>query len=171
MKSLIVKPKIVKSAVVDIFHSLVTKGLVEDVLNIHLMFTLWIDPYDLFVLRFDDIQDNNNFKWWNYTTSSFHYCKLTEILNTELKFLRTFIARKYGPLIKLTRVSLDRTKISGNFIAQIIPTGIYYRFSRGFLGNFKDFIYTPKDIVDCSKYVYSKFVKDSSRRKLYGIGT
>ena len=170
-KSLMVKPKIDKSVVLDIFHSLVTKGLVEDALNIHLMFTLWIDPYDLFVLRFDDIQDNNNFKWWNYRTSSFQHCKLTEILNTELKFLRTFIARKYGPLRKLTRVSLDRTKISGNFIVQITPTAIYNRFSRGFSGNFKDFKYTPKDFVDCSKYVYSNFMKDSSRRKLYGIGT
>ena len=39
-KSLMVKPKIVKSAVLDIFHSLVTKGLVEDALNIHLVLTL-----------------------------------------------------------------------------------------------------------------------------------
>ena len=163
----LVKPKMTKSAVFNLYTSLASMGLIEDAINIHLMFTLWIDPYDLYTLRFDDIEEDNCFQWWDYRVSRFKSWELKNSLKNELKYLKIFLEKKNGVLRKLIRVSLDGIKISGTFILQVTPTAIFNRFNRKFSGKLENCEFTPKDIVESSQWIYSDFKEDSSQRKLY----
>ena len=56
-------------AVFNVYTFLITNGLIEDACILHIMFTLWLDPYDLYTLRFDDIGEDNSFQWWDYRAS------------------------------------------------------------------------------------------------------
>ena len=113
--------------------------------------------------------ENNSFKWWNYRESKFQSCKLPDSLTNELKYFRIYIEKKYGTLRKVNRISLDGTKISGTFIVQNFSTAIYNRFNRKFSKQLENLKHSPKDIVECSQFVYSEFKEDSSQRKLYQI--
>ena len=131
------------------------------------MFTLWLDPYVLYTLRFDDIGEDNSFQWWDYKASKFKSWKLTESLKGELKYLKIYLDKKYGALSKYSRALLDGTKISGTFIIQVTPAAIYNSFHRWFWGKLRSFEFIPKDIIRCSQYIYCEFIEDSSKTKLY----
>ena len=154
-------------AIFNVSTFLITNGLIEDACILHFMFTLWLDSYDLYTLRFEYIGEDNSFQWWDYRVSKFKSWKLTESLKGELKYLKIYLDKKYGALSKLCRASLDGTKISGTFIIHVTPAAIYNRFHRRFWRKLRSFEFTPKDIIRCSQYIYCEFKEDSSRRKLY----
>ena len=141
---------------------LITKGLIEDACIIHIMFTLWLDPNYLYTLRFDDIGEDNSFQWWDNKASKFKSWKLTESLKGKFKYLKIYLDKMYGALSKLSRASLDGTKISGTFIIQVTSAAIYNRFHWRFWGKLRSFEFTPKDIIRCSQYIYCEFKEHSS---------
>ena len=54
---------------------------------------------------------------------------------------------------------IDKIKIKGEFFIDIISTNIYNRFHRKFRNSFKDFDFSPNDIIQLSKFNPQKMAK------------
>lgn len=144
-------PKMSHSDVYQSYSQLVCKGFTEDAVILHIIYNLGLDPYNIYTLRFDDICPNLTIRCWDYRSSAFKEHRLDIDLNSDLNFLKIYIKNKHGGLRKLNRTALDGAKISGFFVTQLSPSGIYSRFKRRFSGVLQGDAFTPKDVIDCAK--------------------
>ena len=129
---------------------LCSKGQYQNALILHLMYSLSLDPYHIFSLRYEDILSKDQIQYWDYRTSSKKTCYLYYELWSDINIIKRYQEFEKGECRSTARVMIDKTKIKGCFIIDISPTNIYNRFHRKFSNTINDFNFTPNDIVQLS---------------------
>ena len=134
----------------EAYTTLASKGKYQDSIIIHFIYSLSIDPYHIFGIRYEDILSQSQIQWWDYKTSSFKTGFLYYELWSDINFLQK-MKEKVNPSNRCTvRTMLDLKKIKGNFIIDASPTNIYNKFKRHFSDIVPSFNCTPKDILKLS---------------------
>ena len=67
---------------------LAAKGQYQDSLILHIMYSLTLDPYHLFGLRYEELLNNDKIQWWDYKSSSFKSEFLYNELWSDINFLK-----------------------------------------------------------------------------------
>ena len=146
---------------------LACKGQYQDALIIHLIYSLSLDPYHIYLLTYDCIIDKNQIQYWDYKSSSMKTCYLYYELWSDINLIKGYQEAENSQLRRTLRIMIDQTKIRGEFIINISPTNIYNRFHRKFWNSLKDFDLTPNDIIVLSKYNSKKWIKGVYNRSLF----
>ena len=151
----------------DIYMKLMCKGQYQDALVIHLMYSLSLNPYHLYSLKYDDILSDNQIQYWDYKSSTYKTCYLYYELWSDINVIKQYQEAKYGILRKIVRIMIDKTKIRGVFIIDVSPTNIYNRFHRKFGKSIDDFDITPNDILQLSRFNAQKMTQGLYNRSLF----
>ena len=140
--------KIDVTHVIILYTNLTWNRKCQDSIIIHLMYSLGLDPYHFFSLRYEDIISPMKIQWWDYKTSSIAIGSLYYDLWSDIKFLKDMIIKEDKQYPSTVRTMIDLKKIKGNFIITSSPSSIYNRFKRSFSKIIPYLSINPKDIVN-----------------------
>ena len=89
------------------------------------------------------------------------YSKVNAVILFENLYLNINLFQTYKEINKIQtsnqcRILQDGTKLEGNFIFTLSPSGIYSRFSKCFGGNLQGFNYTLNDISRLPKRYFNE---------------
>ena len=142
-------------------------GQYQDALLLHIMYSLSLDPYHIYWLRYEDILSHNKIQYWDYKTFTSKICFLYNDLWSDIKIIKTYKEYEMVEYRKIVRVMIDKTKIKGDFIINISPTNIYNRFNRRFGNVIDNFNLTPNDVIQLSKLNAQKECKGEFNRSMF----
>ena len=143
------------------------KGLYRDALIIHIMYSLSLDPYHVYSLRYEDILSKNKIQYWDYRSSSRKTSYLSFELWSDINLIKKYRKKEMGEIRSTIRIMINHTKIRGSFIIGISPTNIYNRFHRKFSNTIPTFDLTPNDIVQLSRLNSKALVNGLYNRSLF----
>ena len=155
--------ELIRNAYLD----LCAKKHYQDALVIHIMYSLSLDPYHIFSLRYEDLIGKDQIQFWDYRTSSYKLCFLYYDLWSDIQTLKGYQEFENGECRKTKRVMIDKTILEGKFIVSFSPTNIYNRFKRRFGNTITDFNLTPNDIVKLSKFNSQNELTDQYNRSIF----
>ena len=154
--------KIDVTHVIILYTNLTWNRKYQDSIIIHLMYSLGLDPYHLFSLRYEDIISPTKIQWWDYKASSIATGSLYYDLWSDIKFLKDMRIKEDKQYPSTVRTMIDLKEIKGNFIITSSPSTIYNRFKRSFSKIIPDLSITPKDIVNLSRTKSSSWAMKSA---------
>ena len=131
------------------------------------MYSLSLDPYHIYSLRYEDILSKNLIQYLDYKSSVNKICYLYYELWSDIYVIKRYREANNCIRRKIIRTMIDKTKIKIEFIINISPTNIYNRFHRKFGNSIKDFDLTQNDIIQLSKFDSQKITKDLYNRSLF----
>ena len=127
------------------------KGLYRDALIIHIMYSLSLDPYHAYSLRYEDILSKNEIQYWDYRSSSRKTSYLSFELGSDINLIKKYREKEMGEIRSTIKIMIDHIKIRGSFIIDISHSNIYNRFHRKFSNTIPTSDLTPNDIVQFSR--------------------
>ena len=142
-------------------------GQYQDALLLHIMYSLSLDPYHIYSLKYEDILSHNKIQYWDYKTSTSKICFLYNDLWSDIKIIKTYKEYEMVEYRKIVRVMIDKTKIKGDFIINISLTNVYNRFNRRFRNVIDNFNLTPNDVIQLSKLNAQKECKGECNRSMF----
>ena len=145
-------PKMASSDLYRAYNELMTNFQFQDALILNLMYSLAIDPYVLYTLTYEGINNDGEIKYWDYKQKTFVCKQLHKELRNDIVYFRLYPSCHKMNSNDSIRTSEDGENIEGTFIINISPTNMYNRLKRGFSNKLKWFHFTPKDLIDLSNY-------------------
>ena len=115
------------------------------------MFSLSLDPYHIYSLRYEDILSTYQIQYWDYKASSKRILVLNYELWSDINIIKKYKEFEIGEIRNTVRIMIDKTKIKGKFIIDASPTNIYNKFNRKFGNTISEFNFTPNNIIKASK--------------------
>ena len=107
-------PKITRLKLLDYYYRiLISHRKIEDAVMLHAIYSLGLEPYQLYLLCFEALKEDKTIEMWDHKIRQYLTLKLTDDLYNELLFLRTYYKLKGKLSKKEIRLSLDGTEIEG----------------------------------------------------------
>ena len=96
----------------------------------------------------------------DYKSSTILTKVISRDLINNLNFFKAITKAKDIQSNDTERIAQDGAIIKGEFIFSISTTNIYNRFKRKFVNKLKWFSFTPRDVIDLSKYITASEKKE-----------
>ena len=138
----------------------------EDVVIIHLMYSLWINPETMFLLTFESIDEEGNIEYFDTQVDKQLTIKLYENLHRDIMFLKEYRAKCERKIEDNVRYFKNKFIFMEDFIVSVSVSIIYNRFSRKFEGMIKWFNYTLHQILKLSKAILLIIMKKNEEEWL-----
>ena len=139
----------------------------QDALLLNIMYSLSLDPYHIYSLKYEDILNHNKIQYWDYKTSTSKICFLYCNLWSDINIIKKYKESKMVEYHKMIRVIINRTKIKVNFIINISPTNVNNWFNRRFGNIIDNFDLSPNDVIQLSKMNTQKECKGKYNRSMF----
>ena len=149
-------PKLTYQNIFEVYSTLISHKKIEDALILNFIYTYAINPYVIYTLTYEGIDENGFITYWDFKSSSNTVKPLhTELLN-DIKLFKLLTSSTKKIDFVSERTSPNYTVIRGTFIFSVTPTNIFNRFKRKFGIKSMKLSFTPGDVIKLSKYMTRK---------------
>ena len=153
-------PIIKHEDILNAYKELSDNGLIQDAMILLTIYTLAIDPYTVWLLTYEGLQDEGYIKYWDHKTRELKSQQISKEFANNFIYFKAYSELKEISSKDLKRQSQDGSNVSGTFIFNISPTNIYNRFKRKFGNKLKWFKFTPLNVIQLSRFKKGMELKD-----------
>ena len=125
--------------------------MLQDVLNLHIIYSIGINSETVVLLTFDSINENGKMRYFDTLKLKYVDNILNQNIIRDIKLFKDTMLEIKSETKNNFRCFQDKAIVMSEFIFEYTSSAIYNRFARCFGEKLKWFKYTPNQIVKLSE--------------------